>query len=103
DVVVSDSTPREVRPGAPVALLPQLAQPSRCLAALQSRDSKAPVLGDDSIGTHAGIYFDGTQSLTTNAALDVPSFTIVAVVKGAGSSGGTIIGPNRPAADDPTG
>jgi hypothetical protein len=101
NVLPSDST--DFTTGDPVATMPQLAQPSRCLVAHQPVGAKAPVFVADSIDSRAGLYFGGSRSLATNAQLDIASFTIVAVVKGKGSGTGTIVGPNEDPSNDQTG
>jgi len=69
------------------------------LAARRHPGTNAPVFAANSVGHRAGLAFDGSRSLATNAPLDLTGFTIAAVVNGRG----TIVGPNETGSDDRTG
>lgn len=92
--MVGDAGSKRLGDGERVTQVPQLAQPSRCLSAEQDNEANAPVLRHNSIGSHQGLVFDGSDTLFTGAPLDGTSLTIFAVVKRRPSGGGTIIGPN---------
>jgi len=97
--VVGDWAPPDMRTGDLVTKVPQLVQPSQCLAARQHLGSRAPVFTANAVGHRAGLTFDGSRSLVTNAQLDLAGFTIAAVVNGRG----TIVGPNETDSGDRTG
>jgi hypothetical protein len=95
DFVVSDAEPKGLGDGDHIAQVPQLAQPSRCLSARQENAAKSPVLELNSIGLQPGLFFDGSDTLVTEAPLDGTSLTVFAVVKARPHGGGTILGPSE--------